>query len=94
MVSDGDERSTSIASKKFSRRFQVTTRVSQHFFRTVGIRESKQYGHTTNLSISIRGNVSYGEFLRVHKGSEGILRGFYVELSKNTQKGGLSQNGS
>ena len=64
----------------------MTTKVSQHMFGTVGIRESKRYGRTTNISISIDGNVSYGAFLRVQKGSEGFSRGFYEELSKNAQK--------
>ena len=64
----------------------MTTRVAQHIFRTVGIRENKRYGHTTHISISICGNVSYGAFLRVQKGLEWFLRGFYEELSKNTQK--------
>ena len=52
----------------------------------MGIRENKRHGHTTNISISIRGNVSYGEFLRVYKDLEGFLRGFYKELNENTQK--------
>ena len=86
MVSHRDEESTSIFPKKFSRLFQVTTRVSQHFFGTVAIRESKRYGHTTNVSISIRGNVSYGAFLRVQKDSEVFSRGFYKEFNENTQK--------
>ena len=64
----------------------MTTRVSQHIFRAVGIRENKRYGHTTHISISICGNVSYGAFLRVQKDSEGFLRGFYKELNENTQK--------
>ena len=86
MVSHQVERSTSIDPKKFSRWFQMTTRVSQHMFGTIGIRESKRYGRTTNISISIDGNVSYGAFLRVQKGSEGFSRGFYEEFCKNAQK--------
>ena len=86
MVSYRDEESTSIDTKKCSRLFQMTHRVSQHIFRTVGIRENKLHGHTAHISISICGNVSYGAFLRVQKGLEGFLRGFYEELSKNTQK--------
>ena len=65
MVSHQDERSTSIDPKKFFRLFQMPTRVSEHTFGTIGICESKQYGHTTNISISVYGNVSYGAFLRV-----------------------------
>ena len=64
----------------------MTTRVSEHMSGTIGIRESKRYGHTTNISISIDGNVSYGAFLRVQKGSEGFSRGFYEEFCKNAQK--------
>ena len=64
----------------------MTTRVSQHIFRIVGIREYKRHDHTTNISILIRRNVSYGAFLRVQKDSEGFLRGFYKELNENTQK--------
>ena len=72
MVSHQDERSTSIDPKKFFRLFQMPTRVSEHTFGTIGICESKRYGHTTNISISVDGNVSYGAFLRVQKGSEGF----------------------
>ena len=86
MVSHQDEKSTSIDPKNISRWFQMTTRVFQHMFGIIGIRESKRYGHTTNISISVRGNVSYGAFLRVQKGSERLLTEFYEELSKNTQK--------
>ena len=64
----------------------MTHRVSQHIFRTVGIRENKRHGHTAHISISIRGDVSYGAFLRVQKGSEGFSRGFYEEFCKNAQK--------
>ena len=79
MVSHRDESSTSVGLKNFSRRFQMTTKVSQHVFGTMRIRESKRYGHTTNISSSICGNVSYGAFLRVQKGSEGFSKGFYEE---------------
>ena len=94
MVSHQVERSTSTDSKKFSRWFQMTTMVSEHMSGTIGIRESKRYGRTTNISISIDGNVSYGAFLRVQEGSEGFSRGFYEELSKNAQKGDLNENPS
>ena len=72
----------------------MTTIVSQHIFRTVGIHESKRYGHMTNISISIRGNVSYGEFLRVYKDLEGFLRGFYKEFNENTRKNGENEETS
>ena len=86
MVSHQDERSTAIDPKNISRRCQITTRIFQYMFGTIGIRESKRYGHTTNISISICGNVSYGAFLRVQKGSERFSRGFYEEFCKNAQK--------
>ena len=86
MLSHQDKKSTSTDPKKISRWFQMTTRVSEHTFGTIGICESKRYGHTTNISISVDGNVSYGAFLRVQKGSEGFSRGFYEEFCKNAQK--------
>ena len=85
-VSYRDEESTSVDPPKFFRQFQITTRVSQHILRTVGIRENKRHEHTTHISISICGNVSYGAFLRVQKGSERFSRGFYEEFNENTQK--------
>ena len=72
----------------------MTTRVSEHMSGTIGIRKSKRYGRTTNISILIDGNVSYGSFLRVQKGSEGFSRGFYEELSKNAQKSDQDENPS
>ena len=86
MVSHQDERSTSIDPKKFFRWFHMTTRVSEHTFGFIGICESKRYGHTTNISISVDGNVSCGAFLHVQKRSEGFSRGFYEEFNENTQK--------
>ena len=68
--------------------------VFHHMFGTIGIRESKRYGRTTNISISIDGNESYSSFLRVQKGSEEFSRGFYEKLSKNAQKGDLNENPS
>ena len=59
---------------------------SRKVFGTMGIYEIKRYGHMTNISISIRGNVSYGAFLCVQCSLGGFSRGFYEEFSKNTQK--------
>ena len=79
MVSHQVERSTSIDPKIISRRFQMTTRVSQHMFGTLGIQESNRYADTINISISIHGNVSYGAFLHVQKG-------FPEDFMKNSVK--------
>jgi len=64
----------------------MTTKVSQHIFETASILRNKRYVYTTDISILIRGNVSYGLILRVQKGQEGFLRRFYEEFSKNPQK--------
>ena len=72
MVSQPSQRLTLVAAQKFSRWLQWSSRVSQHFFRIMSIRESKRDDHTTIISISNRGNVSYGSFLGVQQGSEGI----------------------
>ena len=86
MLSQPSQCLTLVAAKKFSERFQWTTRVSQHFIRIMSTCRSKRNDHTTILSISNRGNVSYGSFLGVQKGSEGIWRGFCEEFTKSTSK--------
>ena len=94
MVSLPSQCSTLMVEKKFSKWFQETTKVRRYFFTIISIRESKQNDHTTNIAMSNGGNVSYGSFLSVQKGSEGIWRGFCEEFNKNTQKSGRTEKTS
>ena len=94
MLSQPSQCLTLVAAKKFSERFQWTTRVFQDFFRIMSTLRSKRNDYTTILSICNRGNVSYGSFLGVQKGSEGFWRGFCEEFNKNTQKSGRTEKTS
>ena len=94
MLSQPSQCLTLVAAKKFSERFQWTTRVSQHFIRIMSTCRSKRNDHTTILSISNRGNVSYGSFLGSQKDWEGISRGFCEEFSKSSRKSGWNEKTS